>query len=129
MRPIVANLREASTGGEFIGAVTLMLLAVAKVADPSTQSSIVLFLLTLKFPGLWFSLLFLLGGTHLFCLFFPYRRPWLIWRKVCSIVGGVLYLELTWEVYKAGSHTGVIWLGLPTVLLAVAVARRPRATV
>jgi hypothetical protein len=125
--PLVRHLREAGTGGEYMSAVTLILLGSARILDPNARSSLVLYLLSLRFPGLWLSLVFLIGAVHLIalCLRPTFRR--IVVRKACSVVGQVIFLGLTIQVILSGNIGAVIWLGQIVVYLTFAI-QRPRIT-
>lgn len=124
-RSLWTNVREGSTGIEIFSAVTLLLLALAKLFDLNTQASIVVLLLSGQFPGLWLSLIFILGLLHLFALTRWSIMPWIAIRKFCSAVGLAVYVGLIWDVFQVRPNVGaVIWLGLIVVFLVVAIARR-----
>jgi len=126
--PLARHLREAGTGGEYMSAVTLILLGLAAVLHLS-PSSIVLYLLSLKFPGLWLGLVFLIGAIHLIALsFWPYFH-WVVIRKVCSLCGVIPWLVITWQVFQAGNAGATIWIGQITVFLLMAIFRPLRTYV
>ena len=121
--PLIRQLREAGTGGEFLSAVTLILLGCAHLLDPNTTSSLVLYLLSLKFPGLWLGLVLLLGVVHLIALCLRPTLRWIVVRKWCSVVGLVVFLGLTAQVAMAGNIGATIWLGQIALYLAFAILR------
>jgi hypothetical protein len=121
--PLIRHLREAGTGGEYMSAVTLITLGLATVFDPHAQSSLVLFLLSLKFPGLWLTLVFLLGAVHLIALSVWPRFWWIVVRKFCSVCGLIPWLVITWQVHRAGNIGATIWLGQIVLYLALAITR------
>ena len=125
--PLIRQLREAGTGGEFLSAITLILLGGAHILDPQTTSSLVLYLLSLKFPGLWLSVVFLLGAIHLIALCLRSTLRWIVIRKACSVVGLVVYLGLASQVAMAGNIGATIWLGQIALYLSFAI-QRPRHT-
>jgi hypothetical protein len=123
-KPLRVNLREGSTGVEFFSAVTLILLALATVLDPRTQSSIVVLLLSLSFPGVWLALVFAVGVLHLIALAHWAVVPWIVIRKVCSALGLAIYASLVVDLTQRGQLGGTIWLGTIMLLLIVAILRR-----
>jgi hypothetical protein len=125
MRSFRTNIREGSAGFEFFSAVTLLLLAGASAIDPHPSASVVVLLLSLSFPGMWLSLVFLLGCVHLFALTRWAVMPWIAIRKACSAIGVAIYCGLMTDVLHARPNVGAaIWLGTIVVFLSVAILRR-----
>lgn len=119
------RVREGSSGIEIFSAVTLLLLALAKVFDPAPTGSVVVLLLSLQFPGLWLSLVFILGVVHLYALMEYSVMPWIAVRKVCSSVGLAVYVGIIADVLTVRPNVGaLIWLGLIVMFLIVAILRR-----
>jgi hypothetical protein len=123
--PLITNLREGSAGFEFLSAITLLLLALVNVLSTAPTSSVVLFLLRLAFPGPWLTVVIAPGLLHLFALTRWSVYPWILVRKVCSVIGLSIYAGLLWDLYHQGPQVGgMIWMGTIGLFLVVAILRR-----
>lgn len=118
--PVWVNLREGSAGAEFIGALTVILLALPNALGPSSTSSVIVLLLASNWPGLWLSLVLGGGIVHLVALCFWSRRLVITIRKLCCIPEMVVFIGFIRDVKTIGVW---VWFGLIVLLLSVALCR------
>lgn len=120
---LLANLREASTGGEFLSALTFIGLAVAQFTSTPANTSFLVLLFGAKFALPVIVALLLLAFAHLVCLMLDARMPMVAFRKLLSFGGMLIWGSLTTDLVRRGQYGGmIIFFGL-ALLLWIAVWR------